>query len=111
MLVLNTIAGFGVGVSLIFFRMRTTINGLPAVPWIGWVYNIALQVVGLLQIYSGVILVKSVLSIRRFFIDRKAEEHINTRQFLRHSACFVIYIVTSTSFTVAFGIYTLKPTI
>jgi len=76
-----------------------------------WCYNAAQQLVGGLQIYSGVILVRSVLSIRRFFIERNATDFINTSMLLRHSACFIIYIVTTTSFFIAFGIYTFKPVI
>lgn len=51
------------------------------------------------------------MSIRRFFIDRNAADFINTSMLLRHAACFIIYIVTTFSFFLAFGYYTFKPTI
>lgn len=51
-----------------------------------------------------------MLSIRRFFVDRKSENFINTSMLLRHSACFIIYIVSSMTFFLMFGIYAHDPT-
>jgi hypothetical protein len=110
LLVLNGLSGFGVGVILVIFRTYTLIDGHAPLPWMSWFYNAAQQLVGGLQIYSGIILIRSVLSIRRFFIERGAADFINSSMLLRHASCFIIYIVTTTSFFVAFGIYTFKPT-
>lgn len=73
-------------------------------------YNISQESLMLLQIYSGAVLLRSVLKIRRFFVERNAQNFINTDMLIRHSTCFILYIITVTLFYCAFGYYTFKPT-
>ena len=110
MLALNFLAGFCTGLFLLFFRMQTIWRNQPALPWMPTCFNVAQECVMVLQIYSGIILVRSVYKIRRFFVERNAKNFINTDMLIRHSACFILYIITVTTFYVAFGYYTFRPT-
>lgn len=111
MLLLNFLAGFGCGLFLLFFRMQTIWFKNPHPPeWMPLCYNISQECLMLLQIYSGAVLLRSVLKIRRFFVERNAQNFINTDMLIRHSTCFILYIITVTLFYCAFGYYTFKPT-
>ena len=72
-------------------------------------YNCVLMVEGIVQIYSGVILIKSVVSVRRFFVKNKATDYINTGMLLRHALTFGIYITTTAAYFVSFAVFTFYP--
>jgi hypothetical protein len=72
-------------------------------------YNTALEIVGVLQMWSGFFLMKSVLSIRRFFIDHNAQEFINTRMLLRHATAFGLYITCTAAFFTVLSMYVWSP--
>jgi len=73
MLLLNFLAGFGCGLFLLFFRLQTIWLHNPKPPeWMPMCFNISQECVMVFQIYSGVVLVRSVLKIRRFFVERDA---------------------------------------
>lgn len=55
-------------------------------------------------------LVSSVVSIRRFFIDQSAEDQMNSSMLLRHAICFALYIITTAVYFIALGLWTLNPT-
>jgi hypothetical protein len=111
LLILNVLAGFFTGLLLYIFRMQTLIYGMTKPDaWVSNFFNIAQESVCALEIYSGVVLVNSVLRIRRFFVERNAESYINTAMLIRHATCFILYIVTVTSFYLCFGYYTIYPT-
>jgi len=73
-------------------------------------YFAVCQVICLLQIYSGFILIRSVVSIKRFFVKEEAEDHLNTDMLIRHAVCFGLYIVTTAVYFIALGVWTLNPT-
>jgi hypothetical protein len=68
-----------------------------------------LTIEGIMQIYSGIILVKSVLDIRRYFVEREATSYINTGMLLRHALTFGIYLTTTAAYNVSFALYTFTP--
>jgi hypothetical protein len=106
----NFLSGFCCGLFLLFFRMQTIFRDLPAEEWMPISYNVAQECVMVLQIYSGFILCRSVFKIRRFFVEHNATQMINTEMLIRHSSCFILYIITVTTFYITFGYYTFKPT-
>jgi len=75
-----------------------------------WSYFLVCQVICVLQIYSGFILIKSVLDIRRFFVEQKAMDYLNNDRLLKHAVCFGLYIVTTAVYFIVLGIWTLNPT-
>lgn len=77
--------------------------------WISITYNCALMSVACLQVYSGVLLVRSVVRIRQFFVKRKAADYINTRMLLRHAITFGLYITTTVVYFGCFSAYTWYP--
>lgn len=44
--------------------------------------------------YTGLILLRSVFSIRRYFAERKAFDFINTPMLVRHAVAFGLYMLT-----------------
>ena len=47
----------------------------------------------------------SVLSIRRFFLERNAEQFINTKMLLRHAIAFGLYLSTAVVYYTLLSIY------
>ena len=72
-------------------------------------YNTALEIVGLLQILSGFYLIRSVLHIRRFFIEKDAKDFINTSMLLRHASSFGLYITCTAVFFTVLSMYVWSP--
>lgn len=66
-------------------------------------YNIVLLITLLLQVYSGLILVVSVVRIHRFFVRINARDFINTAMLLRHATAFVLYTISNFLYGCACG--------
>jgi hypothetical protein len=66
-------------------------------------------IVGLLQCFSGYIMVKSVFSIRKFFKKRNATNYINIPMLLRHSVAFVLYLLSTVADYGTFALYLAFP--
>jgi hypothetical protein len=64
---------------------------------------------GILQAYYGAILMISVFRIRRFFVDRKATDYINTGMLIRHALAFGLYSVTQLTFYAAYILFAFNP--
>jgi hypothetical protein len=109
LLFLNVAVPIFYGYILIAYR-TPQLNGEKPAPWISQSYFGVCQVICLLQVYSGFILIRSVMSIRRFFIEEEAEDHLNTAMLIRHAICFALYIVTTAVYFIALGIWILYPT-
>lgn len=105
LLTLNIAAPLLLAFSQVTFRIRVNYNGLPPYKWQSFSYNTALEIVGLLQIWSGFFLVRSVLKIRRFFIEHDAKDFINTSMLLRHATAFGLYITCTAAFFTVLSIY------
>jgi hypothetical protein len=69
----------------------------------------ASSIVGLLQCFSGYIMVKSVLSIRKFFKERNATNFINIPMLMRHSVAFVLYLLSTLADYGTFAIFLAFP--
>jgi hypothetical protein len=67
-------------------------------------YNIALEIIALLQIWSGFFLIRGVLRIRRFLVERDAKDFINTSMMLRHATAFGLYITCAVVFFTALSV-------
>jgi hypothetical protein len=63
-----------------------------------------------MQVLSGVLLVSSVLKIRRFFKKNNQADYINTGMLLKHSICFALFIFTTIFYFGALTLWTLNPT-
>lgn len=57
------------------------------------IVNILVDIVGILQINSGVVLIWSVLSVRSFFKENEAAAVINPSQMMIHAGAFGIYLI------------------
>jgi hypothetical protein len=68
-----------------------------------------LFLIAIMQIYFGVVLMKSVFGIRRFFVERGATDFINTGMLIRHSLAFGIYLASFVIYYVTFAVYTFNP--
>jgi len=71
--------------------------------WFTISYNIVLLITLLLQVYSGLILVVSVVRIQRFFVRINARNYINTAMLLRHATAFVLYTISNFLYGCACG--------
>ena len=76
------------------FRYIVLTLSKPAPALMALSFNVALDVVAVLQIYTGYILVKSVLDIRKFFLSKDAINYINTKMLIRHASAFGLYMIT-----------------
>jgi hypothetical protein len=74
------------------------------------VIPVSFDLIGLCQVISGVILVQSVIQIRKFFKDRNDESYIDTASLCRHATCFGLYLLFVVIYYTTFTIYTLNPT-
>jgi hypothetical protein len=66
--------------------------------------NCSWYLCGISDISSGVILVRSVIRIRRFFVDENAKESINLPEMIRHATAFGLYMISS---IIRYGTHTL----
>jgi hypothetical protein len=82
-------------------NMNRFLQGKPVQQWLKLTLNISLETVGVLQVYSGVMLVSSVIKIKRFFAERNANNFINTSMLLRHAMAFGLYMATTVAFFLA----------
>ena len=69
--------------------------------------NSTSYLVGILQIASGIVLVKSVYSVHRFFKKNNAESYINTGMLLRHAAAFGLYLLTCSAYYITWAFFTM----
>lgn len=63
-----------------------------------WTFTLLVDVVGILQIISGIILTVAVLAIRKFLIDNDHSEVINVQQMLIHAGAFSLYLVAEAAY-------------
>jgi hypothetical protein len=105
---LNVLLPLVRGIAAIITRLRK-LNQQATADWILVTYNISLEGTGIMQVVSGIILVRSVLSIHRFFAAREASGYINTRMLLRHAAAFGFYTATTIAYFSAVGVYIWTP--
>ena len=73
--------------------------------------NITGYVTGVLQIASGIVLVKSVVSVVRFFKENNASSYINTGMLCQHAAAFGLYLFTSTAYYFTWAIFTMHDSV
>lgn len=64
---------------------------------------------GLLQVVSGYILIKSVYSITQFFKQRSGEHSVNSKWLLLHSSAFGLYLLTQIGQLTTLVIYLTNP--
>lgn len=90
----NIIAPIFYGILGSLFRYKVlTLHEHPD-GWFAFWFNAVLDIVAVLQIYTGVILVKSVFDIRSFFVENNAANYINTTMLIRHALAFGAYMIT-----------------
>lgn len=73
-----------------------------------WFDPITLDLLGFCEIVSGVILISSILDIRRFFKERNDEAYIDLPSLLRHALCFGLYLLGSVGYYVSYTIWVLR---
>jgi hypothetical protein len=62
---------------------------------------------GTLATISGVLLIKGVARIRRFFKEKEAEDFLNTELLWQHAAAFGLYLFSTAAKTIVLGIFEL----
>lgn len=65
--------------------------------------------VGMMQIISGVMLVRSVQTIRTYFKERNDEDYINTSMLMRHAFAFGLFLIGTILKYAAFTVYSIYP--
>lgn len=110
MLVLNILSGPIKVYAAVTFRMIVNIKKEQPGPFVSWMFNASWNFVGFCSIISGIILVQSVVKIRRFFKERGDEGYINTKVLCQHATCFGSYLVACVFYYAAHSVYTMYPT-
>jgi hypothetical protein len=110
MLTLNVVSGPCRSVASAVFRTINMIKHKKPGRFLKIMIPISFDLPGFCSIVSGIILVCSVMKIRRFFKKRNDEEYIDLRALCRHASCFVFYLVGAIIFYTAYNIYTFSPT-
>lgn len=96
LLVLNYLVPVCFEVFLYFFNEAVFVRGETKVPFaLELVLSVLVFGVYLLQIISGTILTKSVLSIRNFYRLRDEEELLDTKMVVLHAFAFGTYLLTA----------------
>lgn len=65
------------------------------------------DLIGLCQILSGIVLLKSVISIRNFFKARNDLEYIDIATLVRHAVCFGSYLLFCSLYYLTYTYYIL----
>ena len=91
---MNIASGVVYGYTLVlFYRIIYIGDGADAIgTGLKWSKIFATFWVRICQVASGVILVRGILRIRRFFREQDAEDYINTAMLLRHGIAFSLYL-------------------
>jgi len=69
--------------------------------------DVFMEMMAVIQIITGVILVKSVLRIRAFFKSRNDEDCIETRSLMQHAVSFILYLLTIIFYFSAWTLFTI----
>jgi hypothetical protein len=109
LLVLNIAVPVLFDAALIRLRYLKSILGEKPPEWLSICYNTGIEAIGIVQVISGVIMFKSVIEIRRFFINKNAANHINTSMLIRHASAFLLYIVTTLGHFTAASLWAYNP--
>lgn len=104
MFVLNILCGPAKWFAVSYFRTKVLLNGGTLSSFMQVMVPVSFDLAGLCEVVSGVMLIQTVLKIRRYFKERNAEGFINTAALIRHAICFGLYLLTIVAY---FGTYTL----
>lgn len=91
------------------FRSHQLVAGDHPGFWEHVFIHVAFSLQDVAEIVSGVILIKSMYTIRKFFKDRNEKEAMNTAALWTHTACFVLYTVVCSVYAITYAIYTADP--
>ena len=72
-------------------------------------YEFTFISIGILQVISGLILVKGVYKVRLFFLEKEAETGIDTVSLMVHSLSFLLYLLAGVVYYVMFTIHVFQP--
>lgn len=104
LLFFNLMAPLVASLGMAFFRLQKIYTGSYQ-EWTSIMSSMGFAVIVMLQCWTGYHLISSVVSIRRFFVDRNAQEFINTKMLLRHALAFGLYISTAIVYYTFLSIY------
>lgn len=77
--------------------------------WDEIAYEVAFLGVGILQIVSGIILVQGIVKVRLFFVNKGAEDSMDTKNHIIHSLSFILYLLAGCVYYVMFSIHVFQP--
>lgn len=103
LLVMNTL------LPLLVIPMLPALINKGAITIFEWLYFALVITYGILQCVLGYILVRSVVDIRRYFIDKNAADFINTRMLIKHAVAFGIFLLAIIFFLCANIVVTFFP--
>jgi hypothetical protein len=95
LLVINLLGGVMYGVTNIGYLQTALIHGNPPGTWAPLRVS-SLWLTRICALISGVILVKAIFDIKKFFEEKKAVSFIDTKMMLRHSAAFGLFLLFET---------------
>lgn len=102
----NTIVPLSYAVVHFFWHTAVGHDGASTAPLALDIGNfVNYNMIGVLQIVSGIYLVESVLRIRRFMVGVEGDENIDTKMMLLHVSAYMLYLLASISY---YGTYTFR---
>jgi hypothetical protein len=110
LLSVNVIAPVTFGWAVVTLRYRVNVLHQKESQSLKGIEAVACILTGVFQIVSGLILVSTVVSIRRFFHEKNATEFINTSMLLRHALTFGLYLFGVIGFFGSFSFVIFYPT-
>lgn len=64
----------------------------------------------LMQVISGIVLISSVVKIRRFYFEKNIEQQLNTGKLLLHASAFGLYLISIVIYYASWDLFLLSPT-
>jgi hypothetical protein len=77
--------------------------------WILVGFASSLILVSLLVTFSGIVLIKSVFSIRTYFKEKEAMDYINIAMLMRHAAAYGLFMIGCVAYLMSQLIWSLRP--
>lgn len=90
---------------LIPFNCKLLIQDEPISPLLGFAAAVLPMIPGILEVISGVFLLKGVTEIRKFYREKKIEDRLNTKTVVLHAGAFGLYLFVTLIGYTCYAIY------
>ena len=104
---LNILLPLLAGVTVYFFDEAKFVEDKKVPMQIIVLDAVTIELMGLVQVVTGIILVWGVYKIHAFFKTRNDEDCLDTANLVYHAGSFVLYLLATILYYVAYTIYTM----